>query len=126
MIYKVTCILILLSLSVYGESHRPQDFLNEIKGSKLEGELIVQQFCMNCHDVKPLISLGAPRIGVNVDWEPRIKKGIEQMLQNTTEGYNAMPPRGGCFECTDEQLNLAIIAMFPELLKKKLRLELNL
>ena len=31
-----------------------------------------------------------------------------------------MPARGGCFECSDKQLYLAILAMLPETLKKSL------
>ena len=27
-----------------------------------------------------------------------------------------MPPRGGCFECSDEQLKKAIWAMLPDML----------
>jgi len=36
-----------------------------------------------------------------------------------------MPPRGGCFECTDDQLLLAIITMLPEDAQKTLLNELR-
>jgi len=36
------------------------------------------------------------------------------LLEHTSEGFGAMPARGGCFECTDEQLELAILAMLPK------------
>ncbi|WED44529.1 c-type cytochrome [Legionella cardiaca] len=107
----------LISFHSYAASHHPQDFLNSIKGSKNEGELIVQHFCVNCHGVKPLIPIGAPRIGQKEDWAPRMNIGITALLKHTTEGLNAMPPRGGCFECTDEQLILAIVSMLPKELK---------
>lgn len=71
-------------------------------------------FCANCHALKPLIELGAPKIQQVKDWESRIKKGLDKLFINTSEGLNAMPPRGGCFECTDEQLKLAILVLLPK------------
>lgn len=106
---------------VWGSSHHPQDFLNSIAGSSNEGEQIVQHYCINCHAEKPIIPLGAPRIGSLTDWQPRIKQGIDTLLARTNEGLNAMPARGGCFECSDKQLLLAIIAMLPETIKKALK-----
>lgn len=103
----------LMNHAVFSNSHHPQEFLNSIIGKKNEGALIVQHFCSNCHAKKPLIQLGAPRIGITSDWEPRIKQGIDKLLQHTDEGINAMPARGGCFECTDQQLILSIMAMLP-------------
>ncbi len=105
----------------YAASHHPQDFLRSIKGTKDEGEQIVQHFCANCHAVKPLIQIGAPRIGQREDWELRVKAGAMQLLRHTAEGINAMPPRGGCFECSDEQLILAIMAMLPDELGKSFK-----
>ena len=106
----VVCILV---QPVFAASHHPQEFLKKIAGSKDEGQQIVQHYCSNCHAVKPLISLGAPRIGESSDWDPRIKQGIDLLFKHTDEGLNAMPARGGCFECSDEQLKLAILAMLP-------------
>ncbi len=98
----------------FANSHHPQEFLQAIAGKKDEGAQIVSHFCANCHAVKPLISLGAPRAKVEADWNPRIKQGLATLLAHTEEGLNAMPPRGGCFECSDKQLRLAILALLPE------------
>lgn len=95
-------------------SHHPQLFLKEIAGSKNEGEQIVQHYCAMCHAEKPLIPLGAPAIGNSSAWGLRIKQGIDALFKHTDEGLNAMPARGGCFECTDKQLMLAIMAMLPK------------
>ncbi|KTD01890.1 cytochrome c5 [Legionella feeleii] len=105
------------------ESHHPQAFLNSIKGSKNEGEQIVEHFCSNCHAVKPLIPLGAPGMKQKADWEARIKGGLKQLVEHTENGFNAMPPRGGCFECTDKQLTLAILAMLPDEFAKELLID---
>jgi cytochrome c5 len=103
-------LLIILGNS-YAESHHPEEFLASIHGSKIEGKEIYNHFCVNCHDQNPKIPLGAPRVGKKEDWKKRIDQGMAQLFQHTDEGLNAMPPRGGCFECSDEQLRLAICYM---------------
>lgn len=107
-------LLFLFNFSLYADTHRPQDFLNKVKGTKDEGAQIYQHFCVNCHAQKPLITLGAPRFGEEKDWSERLKQGTKVLFQHTEEGINAMPPRGGCFECSDEQLALALVEMLPE------------
>ena len=106
---------------VYAEvmTHHPQDFLAEIQGKPDEGKQVVQHFCANCHAVKPLIQLGAPRMGQKEDWLVRLNQGLAILFKHTAEGYRAMPPRGGCFECRDEQLKMAIQAMLPPIKPKE-------
>ena len=109
-----TIILLMYLIPVYAESHHPEEFLKTISGTKNEGMQIYIHFCVNCHAQKPLISLGAPRIGEENDWKLRLKQGRHVLFQHTDEGLNGMPPRGGCFECTDRQLMLAIVTMLPQ------------
>ena len=106
--------LILLFPPLYAETHHPQEFLDSIKNSKNEGEQIYTHFCINCHALKPIIPLGAPRIGENNDWKLRLKQGLDVLFKHSDEGINAMPPRGGCFECSDQQLRMAIEFMLPK------------
>lgn len=108
------CLLISLPINSWSLSHHPQDFLKSIAGSTTEGAQIVQHYCGMCHAENPVIQLGAPKIKNLTDWEPRIKQGLKTLLKHTDEGINAMPPRGGCFECTDKQIMLAIISMLPD------------
>lgn len=112
-------IFFIVNLPVHAESHHPQEFLQSVRGTKNEGEQIYHHFCVNCHADKPLIALGAPRIGEENDWKLRLKQGMDILFKHTSEGLNAMPPRGGCFECTDEQLMLVIHFMLPEQKKTK-------
>lgn len=92
-------------------THHPQAFLDEIRGTKDEGQAIVQHFCASCHGVPPLIPLGAPRMGYPEDWKERLKQDPALLWQHTTEGFHAMPARGGCFECSDQQLQKAILVL---------------
>lgn len=100
-----------MSSLVYANSHHPQAFLEAIQGTQEEGEAIVKHFCASCHAVNPLIPLGAPRIGHPEDWQERLKQDPKILWQHTSEGFHAMPARGGCFECSDEQLQKAILVL---------------
>lgn len=111
---------ILLPFCACASTHHPEIFLQSIKGSRHEGARIVDHFCSNCHADKPLIQLGAPRPFHGEDWRSRVQKGWKPLWTHTAEGMNAMPPRGGCFECSDQQLYLAIMAMLPVDLRKSL------
>lgn len=100
--------LTILSQAVWAASHHPQDFLASIRGTHDEAKQIVHHFCANCHAEKPLIPLGAPKMGVQADWSLRKQQGMHVLYQHTNEGLGLMPARGGCFECSDQQLKLAI------------------
>lgn len=114
-------LLVFLSLAVHAASHNPEQFLKSIRGQADEGQQIVQQFCANCHALRPLINLGAPRPGIKADWQARWAQGWPLIWQHTEEGYQAMPARGGCFECSDRQLILAIQALLPDIYAKKMK-----
>lgn len=117
---KLSCVLfVFIFSSSWSASHHPQDFLRSIAGTPNEGQKIVQHYCANCHAEKPIIPLGAPRMGREIDWKSRIEKGMDTLFKHTDEGMNAMPARGGCFECSDEQLMLAIEALLPKFKKQK-------
>jgi len=107
-------ILILLTCNVHAANHHPKIFLQKIMGDPHEGQLIVNHYCATCHAQHPLIPLGAPRQQKLEDWQPRLKQNLKQLFKHVDEGFNAMPARGGCFECTDHQLYLAILALLPK------------
>ena len=69
------------------------------------GEEIYNKFCTACHSVGVA---GAPKFGNAGDWAPRIAKGYETLLSNAINGINAMPPRGTCANCSDQELQSAI------------------
>jgi len=42
---------------------------------------------------------GAPRVGVEADWQARLEKGPGMLMVNTIDGINQMPPLGYCQDC---------------------------
>ncbi len=66
-----------------------------------EVERVYMQSCWACHNSG---AAGAPKVGTAADWAPRIEKGMDTLLQNAINGVNAMPAKGLCFTCTDDDL----------------------
>ena len=69
------------------------------------GEEVYQANCMACHGTG---AAGAPKMGDAAAWAPRIAKGIDALLVSATNGLNAMPPKGLCMTCSEEELKGAI------------------
>lgn len=61
--------------------------------------------CNACHG--PGV-LGAPKKDDAAAWGPRLEKGYDTVLQNAINGFNAMPPRGTCASCSDDDIKAAI------------------
>jgi len=69
------------------------------------GEEIYNGSCMACHATG---AAGAPKLGDAAVWAPRIATGIDAMLAVAIKGKGAMPPKGLCMACSDEELKGAI------------------
>ncbi len=69
------------------------------------GEKIYETKCTVCHATGVA---GAPIFGNAAAWKPRVAKGMNVLFDHVKNGYNAMPPKGTCMECTDEDLKAAI------------------
>jgi cytochrome c5 len=69
------------------------------------GEQIYQNHCIACHGTG---AAGSPKFGDAAAWAPRIAKGMDALLNSAIHGLNAMPPKGLCMDCTDEELKSAI------------------
>jgi cytochrome c5 len=70
-----------------------------------DGQKIYQASCQACHVAGVA---GAPKLGDKDAWAPRIAKGNDALLSSVKNGFNAMPPMGGCMSCSDEDLRAAI------------------
>jgi c(7)-type cytochrome triheme protein len=72
------------------------------------GAEVVKRVCQGCHQIGVL---GAPRIGSQKDWAPRLKKGADTLVHNAAKGIGNMPPKGGQPELTADDLRAAIAFM---------------
>jgi cytochrome c5 len=64
--------------------------------------------CFACHGTG---AAGAPMTGDAAAWKPRLEKGMDTLVTHAKNGLNAMPPRGLCMDCTDEEFKELIIFM---------------
>jgi len=65
------------------------------------GDKIYHTYCIACHSSG---AAGAPRLGSAREWQPRIAKGMDTLVKHSIEGLGAMPPKGFCSDCSDEEL----------------------
>ena len=75
------------------------------------GADVVGKFCSACHASGVL---GAPKTGDAAAWQARLDGhggDFNGLLQNAINGLNAMPPKGTCGDCSDEELLAAIHEM---------------
>ena len=61
--------------------------------------------CAVCHAVG---AAGAPKTGNAADWAPRLEKGMDVLVASATNGLNAMPPKGMCFDCSADDFKALI------------------
>jgi cytochrome c5 len=95
-------------------AHYPLTFVMQLKNDPQAGKKIFAEYCSACHSPNAEIPLHAPRIGYKKDWQKFKNMRFEDLFKLAMVGYGAMPARGGCFECTDEQLKQAIKYMLSK------------
>ncbi len=69
------------------------------------GQKRYEDTCHICHG--PGLA-GAPKFGDKDEWAPRIAEGMDTLLQHAIHGYKAMPPKGTCMSCSDDEIKEAI------------------
>lgn len=73
--------------------------------SARSGESIYNTACVACHGSG---LLDAPKKGDTAAWDKRFEQGEATVLKHAVEGLNAMPPKGTCGDCSDDDLMSAI------------------
>ncbi|WP_085441117.1 c-type cytochrome [Magnetofaba australis] len=69
------------------------------------GEEIYKTKCFVCHMTG---AAGAPKTGDKAAWAPRIATGMDALMHSILNGKNAMPPKGTCMDCSDDELKAAV------------------
>jgi cytochrome c5 len=72
------------------------------------GEEIVKTTCAACHQAG---AAGAPKLANAAEWAPRIKAGLNAMVQSVIKGKGAMPPKAGDASLTDIEITRAVAFM---------------
>ena len=96
---------------VQGEECKGMDVVASTGGGAAQSpDDIIAKHCNACHGTG---LLGAPKIGDTAAWKERAdhQGGLDGILAKAITGINAMPPKGTCMTCTDEELKGAIEKM---------------
>lgn len=69
------------------------------------GQKVYEESCSACHSNK---AIGAPLLGDKEAWSEVLSQGIETVYKNGINGINAMPPKGGNMDLSDEQFKKVV------------------
>ena len=75
------------------------------------GESIYTEKCSVCHAMGVA---GAPKFGDKGAWAPRKAKGEAILVKHAISGINAMPPRGTCMDCSDDEIKATVKYMLSK------------
>jgi cytochrome c5 len=75
------------------------------KPAAADGKAVYDKVCFACHAQSVA---GSPRLGDKAAWAPRIKTGMDTLMQSVVKGKGAMPPRGGNPSLADAEIRAAL------------------
>ncbi|OAN16905.1 cytochrome C [Photobacterium jeanii] len=77
-----------------------------------DGATVYGTFCIACHGTGVM---SAPKLKDAADWAPRLTKGMDVLTDHAVNGFNAMPAKGSCMDCSDDEIVAAINHMIEGL-----------
>lgn len=78
-----------------------------VGGEPRSGEAVYGQYCTACHGVG---ILGAPKTGDSAAWDARLAAAgsLGALTQSAIVGVGAMPAKGTCANCSDDEILAAV------------------
>lgn len=74
-------------------------------GAPRSGEQVYNTTCQGCHGTG---AAGAPKLGDKGAWGPRIAQGKDTLYKHALGGIRAMPPKGTCMNCSDDEIKATV------------------
>ncbi len=71
------------------------------KGDVHPGEAGYEANCSSCHSNE---AIGAPVVGDKNSWAKVVAKGMDSVYDHAINGFNAMPPKGGNMDLSDDDV----------------------
>ena len=76
-----------------------------------KGKQVYTATCFVCHGTG---AAGAPKLDDKAAWQPRAAQGMGMLVQHATQGFKAMPPKGGNQSLTEDDIKTAIAYMLEQ------------
>ena len=93
------------SIAIYIKSLKDPRGPMAVKAGTSKAQQTYTQYCGACHDSG---AAGAPKLSDNMAWAERLKQGKKTLYVNAIKGYNAMPAKGNCLSCTDQDIEQTV------------------
>lgn len=75
------------------------------------GQKTYERFCVVCHREG---LAGAPKFRDEQAWKSRLAgRKLEDLVASAIKGLNAMPAKGTCYECNEDDIKSAVEYMLP-------------
>ena len=112
--YLCAWLLIIFSAGLSAEQTSTTGYAQErynsgpiYNGPVRTGQQVYDYACKTCHD---RTTQGAPLPDDEIEWGLRAQKGIDVLMTHVKDGYlELMPEKGGCRNCSDEELRAGIM-----------------
>ncbi|KTD44796.1 c-type cytochrome [Legionella parisiensis] len=99
-------------VTVEGQAQVDNKTMSDTATKTEPGQETYQQYCIVCHRDG---LAGAPKFRNDQDWKPRLSgRELNDLLASSIKGLNAMPSKGTCIKCNDDDLKAAISYMLPK------------
>jgi cytochrome c5 len=108
MVKLITSLLFIVFISACSQGPSDEQILataQTLQPSDPSLNAIYQRSCRNCHTLE---STKAPLTGDVAEWQNRLEKGNDTLLNNVINGFGGMPPFGLCMDCDADQFNALI------------------
>jgi len=98
-------VLAVMSGSLSADTSRPVVMQLAQLSENFDVERAYMHSCWACHNSG---AAGAPKVGDAAAWSARMEKGIDAVVTNAVNGLNAMPAKGMCFTCTNDDIKALV------------------
>jgi cytochrome c5 len=75
------------------------------------GKAVYDKVCFACHAQSVA---GSPKLGDSAAWAPRVKQGMDALVQSVMKGKGAMPPKAGNPALSDAEIRAAVDFMVSQ------------
>ena len=96
---------LVFSGSIFADDNNAEPLLLAQLTDGFDAQQAYMASCFACHNSG---AGGAPNPNNPDDWTARLEKGMETIMANVINGVNAMPAKGLCFNCTNEDLQAIV------------------
>ena len=100
-----------MSLAVNSVAGSIEDQIVAGGGSDRGAEEVYNAACMACHMTG---AAGAPILGDTSAWSARITQSVETLYDHAINGIGAMPAKGGCMSCSDNEVKAVVDFMIEK------------